>query len=362
MKYLNIKLLILALAPIGSEAFSLASRKDTFSVKGGSPLASSLVEESATSDNTNILVPHDDEDLIFSIGNWEHDHRGLVHPDGYPTTQALALVHKMANRMAGGQTEVQDDLVQEGIVALMQSINNYPLLVNNKHEPFEIYAKRQIVLEMKKSLEGSLKLTPQISSILQSAERVRQRLSKQLKREPTLSEVAQVLKVKSNELQRYETMKQMIVQSVESTLETDDPDEVTKVFTDQDDDAQRRHVMTSRQHDAMWEEEDEEQVWLQPTASLKEVIVDRQELTPNAQVLQATIRTNVHDLCEEMLNDVELRVIRMHFGLDGEQALSTKETAKRLRTTKQFVQSIVTGAIEKLRTSPTQPSPMEDFL
>lgn len=320
-------------------------------------LASSVLNQ-----QDNIMVPNDDDDLAFSIGNWEHDHQGLVHPDGYPTSQALGLVHQMANRMAGGQSEVKDDLIQEGIVALMQSINNYPLLRNYNDEPFERYAKRQIILEMKKSLEGSLKLTPQITSILKSATRVRQRLTTQLHREPTLSEVAQVLKLKSGELERYETIQKMII-SVESTLETDDPDEVTKVFTDQDS-YSKRHVLTSQQ-DAMWEEEDEEQVWLQPTTSLKELIVDRQELTPDAQALQVSIRSNVHDLCEARLNDVELQVIRMHFGLHGEQALSTKETAKRLKTTKQFVQSIVTQAIVKLRDSSSSQQPshqMEDFL
>ena len=282
-----------------------------------------------------------DDDLCVSIGNWEHDHDGdyydassdtttTTSTTGFiPTKQALTLVRQVARRMAQGQREVEDDLVQEGVIALMQAINHYPLLLNEKGgESFERYAKRYIILEMTKSLEtGSIKLAP--------TRRI---------------QIANELQIQPRELERYERLQKHSV-SVESTVETDDPDEVIQVFTDQDYYDKTHYYEVT---DEEWmDEDDDEQVWLHPsTTSLKELIVDRDELTPEMDALQAMIRSDVHDVLQEILNDVELQVIRMHFGLmgEGQQALSWKDTAKRMKTTKQFVQSISVGAIQKLRT------------
>ena len=78
--------------------------------------------------------------------------------------------------------------------------------------------------------------------------------------------------------------------------------------------------------------------------------MDLDELTPEGQVLQAMIRSDVSTACEEILNDMERQVIRSHFGLDQpEAALSWREMAKRWKTTPQFVQSITSQALMKLR-------------
>lgn len=293
-------------------------------------------------------MTNNNQDLAFSIGNWEESHQPTSNSNvrHHPTEESLQLVHSIAQRMSHGREDVEDDLMQEGVVALMNAMNHYTTLTRNT-EPFERYAKRQIISEMQKSVNtSSMVVPPQISALLKSAQRIRRRESQKLNREPTLTEIAVILQIDPKDLERYEKMKKEMV-SVESTLETDDPDEVIKIFTDQDR-FDKRH--TTEESDVMWEEEDEEQVWLQPAAPLKQLIMDRDELTPEDDAFQSMIRTDVHEFLSDHLNDIENKVVSMHFGLQGE-ALSWKETAKRLKTTKQFVQSIEKDAMEKLRTS-----------
>jgi len=267
-------------------------------------------------DNVNVLVEH-------SIRIWEENHAGLRHNP----KEALDFVHKVAKRMASGQPDAEDDLVQEGTIALMEAMHHYASL-RYHDETFNQYAKRYILYEMSTSLEPT-EQKPMLASLFKS-----------MKEKEQLSQGANeifppVLKPRSEDSQKRLRV------SVESTVETSDPDEVVRIYTDQ--------ALFDKTHsESMWEIEDEEQVWLQPSVSLKERIVDSEELNPEDEALQSMLRSDLNESLLGSLDELELEVIRMRFY--GE-ALSQREVARRLRTTKQFVQSIEKRAIEKLRAS-----------
>jgi len=156
-----------------------------------------------------------------------------------------------------------------------------------------------------------------------------------------------------------------------------------RVASDDHDWYDKRHAMMMENINLQWDDDnDDEPIWMNPlsyhpspqttatttTTRTTETtttttpttsttvrdsiltVVDRDELTPEDDALQAMIRSDVQTACREILNDVEFQVIRMHFGLEGEQrALSWREMAKRLKTTKEFVRSISAQAMAKLR-------------
>ncbi len=261
-----------------------------------------VIAVSSSHEPNNAIVATDD-DLAASIGNWEYQHE--YHPvddtvasaasdsDGTSkkiTRSTLHLIHRMAKRMSKGQSEMEDDLIQEGIIALMEAMHHYPML-SDKVVPVEQYVKRHVIFEMNKSLEGSLLFHEQ---------------GRKQQRQQPLDALSQ--RIASEFL--------VPVSSGRGTQEMMNP--------------------LSSAAPTSWVRSDS--------------LMDLDELTPEGQVLQAMIRSDVSTACEEILNDMERQVIRSHFGLDQpEAALSWREMAKRWKTTPQFVQSITSQALMKLR-------------
>lgn len=257
----------------------------------------------SSSHEPNHAIVATDDDLAASIGNWEYQHEYLPVYDTVAsatsdtdgtykkiTRSTLHLIHRMAKRMSKGQSEMEDDLIQEGIIALMEAMHHYPML-SHKVVPLEQYVKRHVLAEMNKSLEGSLLFHEQ-----RRQQQTQQPLASLTRRIPSDFPVA--------------------VSSGRGTLEMMNP--------------------LSSAAPTSWIRSDS--------------LMDLDELTPEGQVLQAMIRSDVSTACEEILNDMERQVIQSHFGLDQpEAALSWREMAKRWKTTPQFLQSITSQALTKLR-------------
>mmetsp|Transcript_10614 Transcript_10614/g.16262 ORF Transcript_10614/g.16262 Transcript_10614/m.16262 type:complete len:360 (+) Transcript_10614:211-1290(+) len=277
----------------------------------------------------------DDVDVLVeqSIRVWEEDHAGLRHNP----KKALEFVHQLAKRMSTGQPDSEDDLVQEGTIALMEAMHHYASL-RNHDETFDQYAKRYILYEMSSSLEPN-EQKPMFASLLKSIKQKDEQLQRTRSVKSSIANRnANGISPKIWRILSDDAPKKRVV-SVESTVESYDPDEVIRVYTDQE-------VFDKTHTEFMWEFEDEEQVWLQPSISLKERIVDSEDLNPEDEAFQSMLRSDLNESLLCSLDEVELEVIRMRFY--GE-ALSQREAARRLRTTKQFIQSIEKGAIEKLR-------------
>ena len=247
-------------------------------------------------------IADNDDDLATSIEDWEYQHEYYPVYDAVTsatsdshgsneriTRSALHLIHRMAKRRSKGHSDMEDDLIQEGIIALMEAMHHYPML-SHKVEPQELYVKSHVIAEMNKSLEGSLLFHEQ---------------RQQQKQQEFYS-------------QTRKTPSELLA---EASIKKGTPDMINPLS------------------DA------------KPTPWLRsDSFMDLDESTPECQVLQAMIRSDVSTACDEILNDMERQVIRSHFGLNQpEVALSWREMAKRWKTTPQFVQSITIQALIKLR-------------
>ena len=70
--------------------------------------------------------------------------------------------------------------------------------------------------------------------------------------------------------------------------------------------------------------------------------------------IEDTIDTKIkvqklHALLKTTLDDRELKIIKMRYGIDGENELTQREIAKKLKISRSYVSRIETAALEKLK-------------
>lgn len=105
----------------------------------------------------------------------------------------LGLVHSCANRFRGRFIEY-DDLFSAGCLGLLKAIDGFD---ENRGIMFSTYAVPAILGEMKRLFRdgGALKVSRSLKDLSMKAVRERERYMKENSREPTLSELAQILEV-----------------------------------------------------------------------------------------------------------------------------------------------------------------------
>ena len=109
----------------------------------------------------------------------------------------LGLVHACANRFKGRGAEY-DDLFQAGCVGLIKAANNFD---SSRGFSFSTYAVPVILGEIKRIFRdgGTLKIGRSVKEKARTAVKIREDLSIEFGREPTVSELAQKMKIDSSE-------------------------------------------------------------------------------------------------------------------------------------------------------------------
>lgn len=104
--------------------------------------------------------------------------------------------------------------------------------------------------------------------------------------------------------------------------------------------------------DASFREEDDH--------SLFHVLPDETQKAPDAEVVQNSVREQVRDVLTS-LDDRETEVLRLYFGLDGEEPLTLEEIGVRFDLTRERVRQIKEKALRRLR-HPRRRSQLEPLL
>jgi len=310
-------------------------------------------------------------DLATSIWNWDKQHRDKDHLPKfeYSTRAGLRLVDEIARNLLSSNSQNREndravttysDLVQEGVVALMYAMAKYSPATHN--ESFEHYAKRSIVASLTKVLAQDsrpIKLPSHVMDILKSAKRKRQSLLTKTGREPTLAHVAKELNVTSQQLQLYTMFGSTL--SVERTMEIYDPLLENKAtFADQDLWQQQHGVDVDDSNTEILEEQDKEgddEMWIHletVAAPLKEMIIDQDRYdNPNDLVYSNMIHDDVQDFLRKTLEQRELQVIELRYGLNGGKVVSLEAIGDSMGISASRVKQIEEQAMEKLRSSYT---------
>jgi RNA polymerase primary sigma factor len=97
---------------------------------------------------------------------------------------------------------------------------------------------------------------------------------------------------------------------------------------------------TIRSLDESFEDDDER--------SLMSVLTDKQQVTPDADVLDDAVRTQIWSLMD-VLSDRERYILRLYFGLDGEDPLTLEQIGALMNLTRERVRQLKERALGKMR-------------
>ena len=100
------------------------------------------------------------------------------------------------------------------------------------------------------------------------------------------------------------------------------------------------HARTVRSLDESFEEDDER--------SLMNILRDDNQATPDMHVMETASRNQLEEVLES-LDERELRIIRLYFGLDGNESMTLEEIGGTMNLTRERVRQLKERALGKLR-------------
>ncbi|MFW6171872.1 MAG: sigma-70 family RNA polymerase sigma factor [Planctomycetota bacterium] len=222
----------------------------------------------------------------------------------------LRLVVNIARGYSGKGLSLQD-LIEEGNLGLLRAVEGFDPAVGTR---FSTYASYWIKQSIKRALINSAKtirIPAYMVELLSKWRRANARLSEELGRTPTAEEIARVLGLPRKKL----PIIKKAIRIYNSTPQTD-------------------------QAEAGW--------------SLGEMIMDEQMKTPEDELLEHDVLKHVRQMIEEM-DSRQATVLRMRFGLLGNEPHTLKEIGESLGLTRERVRQIETEAINKLAASLDNP-------
>lgn len=128
----------------------------------------------------------------------ENAHRGDKKARETLVIENMGLIWSIVRRFAGRGYE-QEDLFQIGSIGLIKAIDKFDMSFDVK---FSTYAVPMIAGEIKRFLrdDGMIKVSRSMKEIAYKAYLAREQLEKNLKREPTLTEISEELAISTEEL------------------------------------------------------------------------------------------------------------------------------------------------------------------
>ena len=97
---------------------------------------------------------------------------------------------------------------------------------------------------------------------------------------------------------------------------------------------------TVRSLDEAFEQDDER--------SLLNILVDNSQESPDGEILRDSAREQLEGVLDS-LDERELRIIRLYFGLDGNEALTLEQIGGLMNLTRERVRQLKERALSKLR-------------
>jgi len=258
-----------------------------------SPLETYLREINETS----LLTAHDEQELAGRIA------AGDVVARDRMVRANLRLVVNIARGYTGKGLGLQD-LIEEGNLGLLRAVEGFDPNVGTR---FSTYASYWIKQSIKRALINSAKtirIPAYMVELLSKWRRATSRLTEELGRTPTNEEVARVLGLPKKKL----PIIRKAIRISNSTPQSD-------------------------QTDSGW--------------SLGEMVVDDRLKAPDEELLDHDILRHAMELLGD-LEEREATVLKLRFGLGGEEPRTLKEIGTELGLTRERVRQIETEALRRL--------------
>ena len=292
-------------AAIDSELTDLKRAKLS---RKGSGLQSPLETYLREINETNLLNADEEKMLARAIAT------GDVRARDRMVRANLRLVVNIARGYTGKGLGLQD-LIEEGNLGLLRAVEGFDPDMGTR---FSTYASYWIKQSIKRALINSAKtirIPAYMVELLSKWRRASVRLTDELKRNPTPEEVARLLGLPKRKL----PIIKKAIQIYNSTPQTD-------------------------QSDSGW--------------SLGEMVMDERMRSPEEELLENDVMSQIKSMMGD-LDDRELSVLRMRFGLDDTEPHTLKEIGELLGLTRERVRQIENEALKKLGDGLRDPFDME---
>jgi RNA polymerase primary sigma factor len=197
------------------------------------------------------------------------------------------------------------DLISAGNVGLLTAADRFDGTKGYKFISYAVWWIKQSILQSIAEHARTVRLPLNKLSLLKDISRTSRKLGQGREEEPGIEEIAAALNVPPDEV--LDTV--LSARAVRSLDET---------FEDGDD------------------------------RSLLSVLSDEGQETPDADVLRESANTQLEDILAE-LDPRELRIIRLYFGMDGDDALTLEQIGGLMGLTRERVRQLKERALGKLR-------------
>jgi RNA polymerase primary sigma factor len=197
------------------------------------------------------------------------------------------------------------DLISAGNVGLLTAAERFDGTKGYKFISYAVWWIKQSILQTIAEHARTVRLPLNKLSLLKDISKASRKLGQGRESEPGIEEIAAELDVPAAEV--LETM--LSARSVRSL-------------------------------DESFEEDDER--------SLLNILADNTQGTPDDAVLHTSARTQLEEVLES-LDERELRIIRLYFGLDGSEALTLEQIGGLMGLTRERVRQLKERALGKLR-------------
>jgi RNA polymerase primary sigma factor len=276
---------------VGTSPFKRQRRFKSHPVQ--SPLETYLGEIN----ETRLLTADEEKDLAYRIGEGDgaaRDH--MVRAN-------LRLVVNIARSYTGKGLGLQD-LIAEGNLGLLRAVEGFDPSMNTRFSTYASYWIKQSIKRAVINTGKTIRIPAYMNELLVKWRRATAKLQDELGRMPTQEETAAYLKLPKKKL----TIIRKAIRIYNAAPQSEPSDE---------------------------------------SRSIDEILMDDNPETPESHLLQADDLKQVIELLDQM-DKREAAVLRLRFGLDGEDPKTLKEIGDRLGLTRERVRQIESEALSKL--------------
>jgi RNA polymerase primary sigma factor len=258
------------------------------------PLESYLREINETS----LLKADEEQELAYRIEDGDSEARDQM------VRANLRLVVKIARGYTGKGLSLQD-LIAEGNLGLLRAVEGFDPSMNIRFSTYASYWIKQSIKRAVINTGKTVRVPAYMFDLLVKWRRATNELQEKLGRAPTQEEVALHLKLPKK---KFAIIKKAI-----------------RVYS---------AGLQNDQSDTTW--------------PLEELVTESEHATPDYKMMKADDLAQVLNLLDQM--DLrEAKVLRLRFGLDGEEPMTLKDIGVRLGLTRERVRQIEREALCKLR-------------